>query len=529
MEGGGAAEEARAVEELRQALATRDLLPAKFDDSHTMRRFLKARGFDIEKTVEMWSEMLKWRKEFGADSILTDFVFDELEDVLLYYPHGFHGVDRDGRPVYIEILGKVDPTKLMNVTTVERFLKYHVQSLERLFAEKYPACSVASKKHVDTITTILDVKGVNWMKVSKLARDFVLRINKIDGDNYPEILHKMFIVNAGSGFRMLWGALRGLIDPNTAEKIEVLGESYQDRLLEQIDKSQLPEFLGGTCACSGEGGCLRSNKGPWKNQHLMTSDNLSETALGETGDTSNENLTCQDTETNVDMELETAQPSGLSSTPLKMQAFPNTPVTRKEHAVTPKLTTVNSTVARSQLCHSFRNLRLLELVVQVIKAIFVFLWKLLSMVQLFSALRSVASHYVDIRSSSEHGHNLGMKSNCSVDRGYVVPCLERLERLEHMVMELNQRSPRIPPEKENLIEESVRRIRSIERDIKKTRRGIKNHIFEAIKVGTGSGKLERIQFNELMSVYVLQSPIIQSSFPLRENQNFFSRYGMPDR
>ena len=36
-----------------------------------------------------------------------------------------------------------------------------------------------------------------------------------------QILHRMFIVNAGSGFRLLWGALRGLIDPNTAEKIEV--------------------------------------------------------------------------------------------------------------------------------------------------------------------------------------------------------------------------------------------------------------------------------------------------------------------
>jgi len=77
MEGGGAEEEeARAVEELRQALVARDLLPPKFDDKHTMRRFLKARGFDIDKTIDMWSEMLKWRKEFGADSILTvSFVF----------------------------------------------------------------------------------------------------------------------------------------------------------------------------------------------------------------------------------------------------------------------------------------------------------------------------------------------------------------------------------------------------------------------------------------------------------------------
>ncbi|CAN6328918.1 unnamed protein product [Urochloa humidicola] len=478
--GGLTAEEARAVEELRQALAARDLLPAKFDDKYTMRRFLKARGFDIDKTIDMWSEMLKWRNEFGADTILTDFVFDELEDVLLYYPHGFHGVDRDGRPIYIEILGKVDPTKLLNATTVERFVKYHVQSLERLFAEKYPACSVASKKHVDTITTILDVKGVNWMRVSKLAREVVLHINKVDGDNYPEILHRMFIVNAGSGFRLLWGALRGLIDPNTAEKIEVLGEAYQCRLLEQIDESQLPEFLGGSCSCSGEGGCLRSNKGPWN--QIMTSDNLSESALMETGHLSDENLACQDMEPDVQMKLENSQSSGSSSIPLKMLSSPNTPVTRKEDVVTPRLTTVGSTVARFRLCHSIWNLQLLKLLVEVIKAVFVFIWSLLSVAQLFSALRRVASHCINISSLGERVHTPAMKSGGPTDKDCTAPCLERLKRLELMVMELNQRSPRIPPEKENLIEESMRRIRSIECEIKKTQRALNKTSLKQLKL-----------------------------------------------
>lgn len=234
-----------------------------YDDLYLLR-FLRARKFDIAKTMIMFKKFLDWRKTEEVDKIRDTFAFEEIFEVKKYYPHSYHKTDKKGRPIYIEILSEVDVTNLFKVTTEQNMIKYYIREYERLMQRRFPACSAMVKRPIEQSLTILDLKGIGISIVVGKIRSFVQIASNIGQEYYPEMLGTMLLLNTNFFFNAVWAIVKAFLDPKTRDKIIFCGSSYLKYILEYADAENVPEKIGGKCKCENiEGGCLYSDIGPW--------------------------------------------------------------------------------------------------------------------------------------------------------------------------------------------------------------------------------------------------------------------------
>ena len=168
---------------------------------------------------------------------------------------------QDGRPVYIEQLGKIDLNAMYKITTSERMLKNLCTEYEKLADPRLPACARKSGHLLETCCTIMDLKGVGISNATSVF-GYIRQASAISQNYYPERLGKLYIINAPWGFSTVFSVVKGFLDPVTVKKIHVLGSGYESELLAQIPAENLPTQFGGKCEC--EGGCMFSDMGPWR-------------------------------------------------------------------------------------------------------------------------------------------------------------------------------------------------------------------------------------------------------------------------
>ncbi|KAG7147696.1 Sec14 cytosolic factor like protein [Verticillium longisporum] len=230
-------------------------------DTLTLLRFLRARKFDVNASKAMFVEFDKWRKEVHLDALVPTWEYKEREQMLKFYPQYYHKTDVDGRPVYIEQLGKINLTEMRTITTDERMLDNLAVEYEKCADPRFPACSVVQGTLVETCCTIMDLKGVSIGNASQVY-GYVKQASVISQNYYPERLGKLYIINAPWTFSVVWSVVKGWLDPVTVNKIDILGGGYAKELLKQIPAENLPVEFGGKCKCAE--GCQNSNAGPWQ-------------------------------------------------------------------------------------------------------------------------------------------------------------------------------------------------------------------------------------------------------------------------
>ncbi|MED6158084.1 hypothetical protein PIB30_029392 [Stylosanthes scabra] len=524
------AQEESAVQKLRLKLLQRCPLRPTHDDYHALLRFLKARDFDIEKTIQMWEDMLAWRKEYGTDTILQDFEFEELEEVLQHYPQGYHGVDKEGRPVYIERLGKAHPSRLMRITTIDRYLKYHVQEFERALQEKFPACSVAAKRRISSTTTILDVQGLGMKNFSPTAANLLAAMTRIDSSYYPETLHRMYIVNAGTGFKkMLWPAAQKFLDPKTIAKIQVYEPKSLCKLLDVIDSSQLPDFLGGSCTCAGEGGCLRSSMGPWKDPDIMKLvHSVEATSMRQITGLPSEQQKLDSFRIHSHKEqwgdtspAESGSDIDGCCSPYIQRSFtfPRLAPVREELRVSDSYFSCNDSITRtekvttsdefhrpkslhndvgkilsSENCEEtlfgignwFGLVKAMMEKTKLLNVSRVLIYVLERLVTFFCGLRfefgRIENNVSPSTAMEPNTNNIPASGEAFSERDHILPCIQRLQRLENAVEEIRDKPASIPLEKDQMLKGSMDRIKSVEFDLEKTKRVLHAMVMKQLEV-----------------------------------------------
>lgn len=228
------------VTELRARL--QDLIKDDFEDFY-LRKWLKARNFDVNKAEQMFRNSAAYKAKMKVETLMAEYETPEV--IKNYLTGGFCGHDKEGSPIRVELYGHLDLKGIMASVKKSDLEKTKILQCEWTVQDWERQSKILGRR-VDGLTVIFDMEGVSTKMMWRPGLQMYLHLVKILEDNYPEMLKRMFVINAPIIFPILYKLARPLISDEMRNKIHVLGANYTDTLLEYIDADQLPAFLGGS-------------------------------------------------------------------------------------------------------------------------------------------------------------------------------------------------------------------------------------------------------------------------------------------
>lgn len=221
--------------------------------SETFVRFLKARGWNVDKAHQMLIDCLNWRVQNEIDNILAKPIapaelYREVRDSQLV---GMSGYSKEGLPVIAIGVGR----STFDKASVHYYVQSHIQMNEYRDRVMLPLASQKFGRHISTCIKVLDMTGLKLSSLNQIK--LLTAISTIDDLNYPEKTDTYYIVNVPYIFSACWKVVKPLLQERTRKKIQVLQGCGRDELLKIMDYASLPHF----CTREGSGSSRHSRNG----------------------------------------------------------------------------------------------------------------------------------------------------------------------------------------------------------------------------------------------------------------------------
>ncbi|OAY58675.1 patellin-3 [Manihot esculenta] len=203
-------------------------------------KFLRARDFKVKDAFTMIKNTVRWRKEFGIDSLLEEDLGNELEKAVF-----MHGFDKEGHPVCYNVFGAFQDKELYQNSFADeekrvKFLRWRIQFLEKSIRKLD-----FSPNGICTIVQVNDLKNSPGPAKRELRQATNQAVALLQ-DNYPEFVAKQVFINVPWWYLAFNRMISPFLTQRTKSKFVFAGPSKSaETLFRYIAPEQVPVQYGG--------------------------------------------------------------------------------------------------------------------------------------------------------------------------------------------------------------------------------------------------------------------------------------------
>jgi len=204
-----------------------------------------------QETETHFKQYLKYHANYNYDDILTNDKLNgsksisAIKEDIKALPLFIYGMDKEGHPIFWDDGSAYSKDAKLDIfkNDMKRVALFRSRLMKRMHNIKL-ASSEFYGKMIYKHCLVMDLDKFNAKKFVK-DRKFHERNTKDISDLFPEVLHRLYIINAPWAFRSAWKVIQTFLHPITVEKTKILGKDYMDELQRDINLDMIPHKFGG--------------------------------------------------------------------------------------------------------------------------------------------------------------------------------------------------------------------------------------------------------------------------------------------